>query len=132
MSMTIKAGGGVVVNEKGQLLMIFRRKKWDLPKGKLDPDETIAHCALREVMEETGLHSLQLQKELITTHHQYLENNVVVNKETYWFLMHAPSNQALIPQTEEDIEKIEWVNKSELHLYLEESYPTIRQVLSLL
>ena len=32
----IKAAGGVVRNEKGQVLMMYRLKKWDLPKGKLD------------------------------------------------------------------------------------------------
>jgi glyoxylate carboligase len=32
----IIAGGGVVTNAQGDLLMIFRRGKWDLPKGKLD------------------------------------------------------------------------------------------------
>ena len=31
----IKAAGGVVINENGDFLMIFRHGKWDLPKGKL-------------------------------------------------------------------------------------------------
>ena len=37
----IIAGGGIVTNELGELLMIFRRGKWDLPKGKLDKGESI-------------------------------------------------------------------------------------------
>ncbi|MBM3413275.1 MAG: NUDIX hydrolase, partial [Bacteroidetes bacterium] len=44
MSKKILAGGGVVVNENNQVLFIFRRKKWDLPKGKLDPEENIKSC----------------------------------------------------------------------------------------
>src|SRR6185369_14728239 len=32
----IDAAGGLVKNEKGELLMIFRNGKWDLPKGKLE------------------------------------------------------------------------------------------------
>ena len=43
----IRAGGGIVINEKGDVLLIFRRGKWDLPKGKLDPEETIENCAYR-------------------------------------------------------------------------------------
>ena len=47
--------------------MIFRRNKWDLPKGKLDKGETIEQCALREVEEETGLRNITLHKHLLTT-----------------------------------------------------------------
>ena len=43
----IKAAGGLVKNEKGEYLFIFRRGSWDLPKGKLDKGETIEQCAVR-------------------------------------------------------------------------------------
>ena len=134
MSLTIQAGGGVVINEKEQVLMIYRREKWDLPKGKLDPDETIAECAIREVMEETGLQFITLEKKLITTMHEYIEKSQLIQKETHWYLMHASTdtNQTLIPQIEEDIEKIEWVDKKDINRYLQNSYPTIQKVLSLL
>jgi hypothetical protein len=33
--MLVPAAGGLVINEKGKWLFIFRRNKWDLPKGKL-------------------------------------------------------------------------------------------------
>lgn len=134
MSLTIQAGGGVVINEKEQVLMIYRREKWDLPKGKLDPNETIAECAIREVMEETGLQFITLEKKLITTMHEYIEKSQLIQKETHWYLMHASTdtNQTLIPQIEEDIEKIEWVDKKDINRYLQNSYPTIQKVLSLL
>ena len=41
-------------------------------------------------------------------------------------------NKFLTPQLEEEIEKIEWVDVGLLPTYLENSYDTIRQVLSLL
>jgi len=69
----IKAGGGIVTNELGELLMIFRRGKWDLPKGKLDAGETIEECALREVNEETGVQNLELGKLIAITQHEYFD-----------------------------------------------------------
>ena len=36
----VKAGGGLVKNTSGEYLLIFRNKKWDLPKGKLEKKET--------------------------------------------------------------------------------------------
>jgi len=56
----IEAGGGMVFNPKGELLMMLRRGQWDMPKGKLDEGETMEACALREVEEETGISNLRL------------------------------------------------------------------------
>ena len=85
MPKKIIAAGGLVINENDELLMIFRRGKWDLPKGKLDKGESIADCALREVMEETGLQQVKIEKPLGITYHEYfdkrLRNDVI--KETY-------------------------------------------------
>ena len=67
----IQAAGGLVLNEKNKLLMIFRRGKWDLPKGKLDKGETLEDCAVREVEEETGLQSIKLISPLIITYQTY-------------------------------------------------------------
>ncbi|MGC4056991.1 MAG: NUDIX domain-containing protein [Chitinophagaceae bacterium] len=57
------SAGGVVINEKQEILMIYRRGKWDLPKGKLDEGESLEECALREVTEETGLKELQTRQQ---------------------------------------------------------------------
>ena len=51
----ITAGGGLVRNSQGELLVIFRRGKWDLPKGKAEKGETLEQTAVREVEEECGL-----------------------------------------------------------------------------
>lgn len=125
----IKAGGGLVKNENDEILMIFRRGKWDLPKGKLDEGETLEECAKREVEEETGLHQLTLIKPLLITYHTYHLFGKHNLKETHWYLMKAGGNEKLIPQTEEEISEIVWVKKENLENYLDNTFPTIETVL---
>ena len=127
----IIAAGGLVFNDKNELLMIFRRGKWDLPKGKLDEDESIEACAVREVQEETGL-SVELQNFIGLTYHEYFDkySRQDVRKETHWFKMHAPDAQQLVPQTEEDIEEIEWVDKKDIAEKLNNSYPNIVEIIN--
>jgi 8-oxo-dGTP pyrophosphatase MutT (NUDIX family) len=125
----IQAAGGIVLNEDGELLFIFRRGKWDLPKGKLDAGETLEACAVREVEEETGLHQIQLKKHIVTTYHTYEESGHHILKETYWYLLSASKSQALIPQTTEQITAIEWAAPGNLNKYVENTYPNIVDVL---
>ncbi len=125
MSNTIIAAGGIVENEKGEILLIYRKKHWDLPKGKLDDNETLEECAVREVKEETGLKDVELGEAIDITIHNYEEKGEEVTKKTYWYRMKASSANELTPQTEEDIEEIKWVKKEDLHIYMENSYSNI-------
>lgn len=127
----IIAAGGLVINEKEEMLFIFRRTHWDLPKGKLDEGESIETCALREVKEETGIKNCILEKFLCKTFHQYFDQwvNEKVIKETWWYLMKSNSSEKLTPQTEEDIEQIIWVDKTDLNILLEKTYPNIIEVI---
>lgn len=126
----IKAAGGLVENEKKELLFIYRREKWDLPKGKLDDGETLEECAVREVEEETGLTSIKLKDFLLTTFHTYNESGHHILKESYWYKMSVNSKQQQIkPQTEEDITEIKWVNKKNVNDVLSNSFPSIIDVI---
>ncbi len=131
MKKIIKAGGGLVRNGEGELLLIFRRGKWDLPKGKLDEGETIEACAIREVEEETGVKHLALGELISVTWHEYFDKwlGEEVIKETHWFRMDVAGVPVLVPQTEEDITAIEWTKKSDLPQRMEQSYITIIDVL---
>jgi 8-oxo-dGTP pyrophosphatase MutT (NUDIX family) len=125
----IRAGGGLVENEKSEVLFMFRRGKWDLPKGKLDPGETLEDCAIREVREETGIKKIKIIRFLITTEHLYYERDQLIRKESHWWLMKGDSREKLIPQKEEDISELRWVGKVDLNDILSNTYPAIIDVL---
>ncbi len=126
----ITAAGGLVTNGNNEILMIFRRGKWDLPKGKLDKGETIEECALREVEEETGLKNLTLGKKIITTYHTYDEFGKHILKESHWYKMKSKGEQDLVPQTEEDITEIKFIPVAELKKYTANTFRTIEEVLN--
>jgi 8-oxo-dGTP pyrophosphatase MutT (NUDIX family) len=124
----IEAAGGVVYNDKDQLLMIFRNEKWDLPKGKLEVDENIKECAVREVEEECGVDNLKIISELLSTYHTYKLNGKAILKRTFWFKMHTNYNQELVPQDKEGITRVEWVNKEDIPNKLNNTYGNIKEL----
>ena len=131
MPKQIIAAGGLVTNPNGEILWIFRRGFWDLPKGKLDNGETIQTCAVREVSEETGIQNIQLHEMLCFTNHIYFDKylNEEVVKRTYWFHMSIKEFQQGIPQVTEDIEKIEWHSLNKARHCLDQTYPAILEVI---
>lgn len=126
----IDAAGGVVKNNKGELLMIYRYNHWDLPKGKLEVGEEIAQCAVREVEEECGISDLTIQDFRGHTYHIYKLNGKFILKRVWWWNMYYKAAEPLTPQTEEDISIAEWVSVENIEAYLKKSYATIVELLS--
>lgn len=125
----IVASGGMVHTLENKILLIFRRGKWDLPKGKLDDGEDLVACALREVEEETGLSRLAYKQALTISYHTYYEGSEHILKESHWHLLLGDEKEELIPQTDEDIEKCEWVSIDRLAPYLENAPASIIDVI---
>jgi 8-oxo-dGTP pyrophosphatase MutT (NUDIX family) len=125
----IQAGGGLVQTNAGEILLIFRRGKWDLPKGKLDHGEDLEQCAVREVIEETGLEAPRLGSRICVTYHTYAEKGKSILKESHWYNMTVPEKQTLEPQTEEDIEICEWVLWKDIDRYKQNMHPSVKDVL---
>lgn len=126
----IKAAGGVVKNSEGQTLFIYRLDKWDLPKGKIEKEEEVEHAAIREVEEECGVTDLKIIKSLDDTFHIYHLDETPVIKQTHWFEMYSSFEGDLVPQTEEDIQEVKWMTKSEINnIALKNTYASIADFL---
>ncbi|MBK7935956.1 MAG: NUDIX domain-containing protein [Lewinellaceae bacterium] len=124
----LEAAGGLVRNKNNELLVFYRRGSWDMPKGKIDPGETPEQAAIREVQEETGLSQLTLGPFLVHTFHTYRQKNDRILKKTWWYRMVA-EDTGVVPQTEEDIEEIRWVNPASWLQGDPVVYPNIREVI---
>lgn len=125
----LSAAGGVVFNKNGEFISIFRRGSWDLPKGKIDEGETPEIAAIREVQEECGVKNVTIEKPLMTTWHTYILKDKRILKPTYWFRMLC-TDENLIPQTEEDIEKIIWTSLDDFHKNCKPVYHSILEVIN--
>ncbi len=120
------AAGGLVENDKGEFLFMFRNGFWDLPKGHWEEGESFENTAIREVREETGIKHPRIESFLDISRHTYCMNNRYELKHTYWYKMTCSHRETLIPQTEEGINKLIWVNKDDLHIISENTYPNIK------
>lgn len=126
----IKAAGGIVFNQNQEILFIHRLQKWDLPKGKLEKDESVEDGAIREVMEECGVKNLNISKEIDPTYHIYHLKDKLILKQTYWFEMNTDYSEELIPQTEEGITKVVWLDGSKAKKeVLSNTYNSIKDLL---
>lgn len=128
----IDAAGGLVKNKQNQWLFIFRHNKWDLPKGKLEKNESITEAAMREVEEECGITGLSIVKQLPATYHIYFLENKAVLKRTYWFEMSCTDESPLVPQAEEGITDVKWFAKSDLKNVWNNTFESVRDVMSLI
>lgn len=125
----IEAAGGIIENEAGQYLLIYRRGHWDLPKGKIDAGESPLQAAHREILEETGVSNLQWSADLPATYHIYPWNGEWVLKQTHWFQFQSKETQQLILQTEEEIEDARWMNPEQMRAVRQLIYPSLQALL---
>ena len=131
----VHAAGGVVIRDD-KILFIFRNGKWDLPKGKLDKDELAEEAALREVEEETGITPGGIDLRLPSTFHIYKSPypdslGEWVFKNTYWFQMYFNGNHQAIPQQEEGITEVAWIDRNNLAEAFSNTYENLKQIINL-
>ncbi len=128
----INAAGGIVVNNQNKKLFIYRLHKWDLPKGKIEADESIENAAIREVEEECGITGLTINNKLTDTFHVYEHKEKLILKQTFWFGMTTDFTGELTPQLEENITKVKWLTDLEIEeIVLKNTYSSIRELLAI-
>ena len=131
----IEAAGGIVFNQEKKILFIHRLGRWDLPKGKIEPGESLEVAALREIEEETSLSEVTLEHFINTTYHIYKEKKngkeVHILKMTHWFKMDYFGEKSPVPQVEEGITKVDWKSIAEIeHEVYPNTFNNIKLILS--
>lgn len=125
----IEAAGGIVKQLSTQnYLFIYRNGRWDLPKGKIESNESPESASIREVQEECGLKKIDLGKRLPASYHVYHAYNKYWIKKTYWFEM-TTLEHAVTPQSEEDISKVEWMNEEKVKTLRKETYANLIDII---
>ena len=122
----VEAGGGMVFNAKKEILFIRRNGKWDLPKGKIEKNETHQEAAIRETEEETGVKDLVVKRFITKTYHVFKRNDKFKLKITYWYEMYTDYDGELIPEANEGIKKVRWKNFEKTQKALQDSYENIK------
>jgi ADP-ribose pyrophosphatase YjhB (NUDIX family) len=125
------SAGGIVYNKAGELLLIYRQGKWDLPKGKKDQGESIEDAAIREVQEECGIKKLSIQNYCTSSYHTYFMDGKRVLKTTFWYNMLSDGQETLKPQLEENITQVKWFETAKIDLANLDTYNSIRSVLEI-
>jgi 8-oxo-dGTP diphosphatase len=129
------SAGGVVFRAATQenksplfLLICDSYGKWGFPKGHLERGERADTAALREVMEETGLRSLNLVSTtpIATIEWFFRLHGDLIHKNCRYFLMET-SVERTKPQKSEGISACRWATEEEARELL--SYNNAREVL---
>ncbi len=126
-----KAAGGLVLNSMRKVLFIKNRGIWQLPKGHVQENETIADAAIREVVEETGIKMPTIIKELPQTFHTFPKNGKMHLKQTFWFKMLYKGHDQLVPQQKEGITEVAWFDKQEIAKIYHSIYPNLHKIIDL-
>lgn len=127
----VQAAGGLV-RRKQQYLFIERHGVWDIPKGKMEGNESPEETAVREVEEECGITGPVISKLIGITYHTYEFNGRPVLKKNWWYAMEYDGPKALVPQAEEAITQAVWLSRREWKNVRSTTYASIAEVLDML
>ena len=107
----VLAAGGLVVRQAPEAIevaLVHRplREDWSFPKGKVEPKETLTDCALREVLEETGLRC-RIVTFVGTT--EYRDRKGRPKVVAYWAMLAEGGTF----RTSDEVDELRWVELGE-------------------
>ncbi|PGL71418.1 NUDIX hydrolase [Bacillus sp. AFS055030] len=119
---------GICINLKGQILMVLQgrpdeKKRWTVPSGGLEKNESIEECCKREVLEETGYEVEVIKQLLIKEGISY-----GFQVEVHYFEVEIIGGDAKIQDPDQLIYEIAWKSVDEI-FELELSFPEDRNLL---
>ncbi|MGE5589787.1 MAG: NUDIX hydrolase [Bacillota bacterium] len=128
------SAGGVVYRTvgSGQLLLIQDRYgRWTLPKGKVEPGETVEEAALREIREETGIQGRILDK-IGETNYSYQDYRGIVDKTVHYYLVEAVDGQPKPQMTE--VRDVRWfsVNDGLARFGYDNTLPIVNRAIAMM
>jgi len=127
------SAGGVVCRktQKGiEILFILDPyDKWAFPKGHIEGGEKPEQAALREIEEETGIgaSNLEIMEDLDTMEYQFTLAEQKIHKLVHFYLVKSKSDVKILPQRQEGIKDVKWVDLDKALDFLE--YDNSREVL---
>jgi 8-oxo-dGTP pyrophosphatase MutT (NUDIX family) len=108
------SAGGVVIDDRGQFLLIRardlrNRPVWTLPKGTLAPGETSEQAALREVREETG-YRCEVVRDLEEVTYWFQRGGRRIKKTVRWYLMRPMEK---VGDHDHEVDEVAWTDREE-------------------
>ena len=108
------SAGGLVFDDEGRVLLIRardlrNRPVWTLPKGTLNPGETSADAAVREVREETGWRCERV-RELEAVTYWFQRDGARIRKTVRWFLMRPLEKEG---EHDHEVDEVAWAERAD-------------------
>ena len=113
------SAGGVAYRSSGQdleiaLILTDRERRWQVPKGLVDPGETPGQAATREVREEAGIETELIDK-IDRTEYWFMADRdgarIRIHKYVHWFLMKYLSGD--VADHDREVAEARWVSAGE-------------------
>ncbi|CAL7939307.1 unnamed protein product [Xylocopa violacea] len=105
--------GAIVLNEDLTKVLLVQsywaKNSWSFPKGKVNRDEDPSHCAVREVLEETGFDISNLIDE-----NEYIESMINEHLVRLYIICGVQKDTKFQPKTRKEIKNVEWFSLADL------------------
>src|SRR3989304_8821278 len=111
------SAGGIVLNTHGQVLLVNQEGfAWTLPKGHIEPNESIIEAAKREIYEESGLTQLEFVRDLGLYERYALGKNGYDDMSEYKtiFMTLFTTEQMDLKPIDSDNPEAKWVDKNKV------------------
>lgn len=117
--------GAIVLNEDLTKVLLVQsywaKSSWGFPKGKVNEDEDPTHCAVREVLEETGFDISNLIDE-----NEYIESVINEHLVRLYIICGVQKDTKFQPRTRNEIKNVEWFSLADLPNNKKDMTPKLR------